>query len=61
MARNDFNGDGLSDILWRANDGQFVIWRFDVRSPSAPLGRLAFSVSVNFAWASQRSVELGCE
>jgi len=27
MARNDFNGDGLSDILWRANDGQFVIWR----------------------------------
>ena len=23
---NDFNGDGLSDVLWRRNDGAFTEW-----------------------------------
>ena len=44
MARNDFNGDGRSDILWRASSGVVTDW---LGSANGDFGSNWANVSVN--------------
>ena len=48
MPNNDFNGDGLSDLLWRRNDGLLTTW---YSTGDGFQGNTGYSEPVSHDWA----------
>jgi len=48
MVKNDFNGDGVADILWRHTSGQYLIYYM---LPNGSRGRYTYGFTIPTTWS----------